>query len=37
MIKMVSGIVVVVKTTNLKAKTCMDTGIWFHYLLIYKR
>ena len=26
----------VVKTTNLEAQTCMDTGVWFRYLLIYK-
>ena len=26
----------VVKTTNLEAQTCMDTVVWFRYLLIYK-
>ena len=26
----------VVKTTNLEAQTCMDTGGWFRYLLIYR-
>ena len=27
---------VVVKTTNLEAKTRMDTWLWFRYFLIYK-
>ena len=26
----------VVKTTNLETQTCMDTGGWFRYLLIYR-
>ncbi len=26
----------VVKTTNLEAQTCMDTGALFRYLLIYR-
>ena len=30
-----SGIVVV-KTTNLELQTCMDTGFWFRYLLIFR-
>ena len=28
---------VVVKTTNLEAKTRMDTGVWFRYFLIYMK
>ena len=26
----------VVKTTNLEVQTCMNTGVWFRYLLIYR-